>query len=128
VHRKLHQRRGPVAIRQRQLLVPRRDNWAAHAGDAGARHALREYAEYLAAGIASIVHLLDPELLIVAGGIAQENKILLADLDELLPRMLMAAKIRRLRILASQLGYYGAVYGARAIGRALLAEKMRDER
>lgn len=97
----------------------------AHAGAATARSALREYAEYLAVGIASIVHLLDPELLILAGGIAQENKILLADLDELLPRMIMAVKMRRLRILSSQLGYYGAVYGAGVIGRATLVEKMR---
>ncbi|HMJ60693.1 MAG TPA: ROK family protein, partial [Bryobacteraceae bacterium] len=97
----------------------------AHAGAATARGALREYAEYLAVGIASIVHLLDPELLILAGGIAQENKILLADLDELLPRMIMAVKMRRLRILSSQLGYYGPVYGAGAIARTALVEKMR---
>jgi predicted NBD/HSP70 family sugar kinase len=62
---------------------------------------------------------LDPELLILAGGIAQENKILLADLDELLPGMIMAAKLRRLQILSSQLGYYGAVYGAGAVARAI---------
>jgi predicted NBD/HSP70 family sugar kinase len=99
---------------------------AAHGGDAAARSALREYAEYLAIGIASIVHLLDPELLILAGGIAQENKILLADLDELLPRRIMAVKMRHLRIIASQLGYYGAVYGAGAIARAVLAERMRE--
>jgi predicted NBD/HSP70 family sugar kinase len=68
-------------------------------------------------GTASIVHLLEPELLILAGGILQENKILLADLDEFLPRMIMAVKLR-LRILASRLGYYGAVYGAGAIARA----------
>jgi N-acetylmannosamine-6-phosphate 2-epimerase/N-acetylmannosamine kinase len=92
---------------------------AAHAGAAPARSALREYAEYLALGIASIIHLLDPELLILAGGIAQENKILLADLDELLPGMIMAAKMRRLQILSSQLGYYGAVYGAGAAARAI---------
>ncbi len=91
----------------------------AHAGAATARSALREYAEYLALGIASIVHLLDPELFILAGGIAQDNKILLADLDELLPVMIMAAKMRRLRIVSSQLGYYGAVYGAGAIARSV---------
>jgi glucokinase len=96
---------------------------AAHAGDAKARGALREYAEHLAVGIASIVHLLDPELVILAGGIAQENKILLADLHELLPQLIMAAKMRRLRIVASQLGYYGAVFGAGSIARATLADK-----
>ena len=42
---------------------------AARAGGETARRALRRYAEYLAIGIASIVHLLDPELVILAGGI-----------------------------------------------------------
>jgi N-acetylmannosamine-6-phosphate 2-epimerase / N-acetylmannosamine kinase len=93
---------------------------AAREGSGTARRALREYAEYLAMGMASIVHLLDPELFIVAGGIAQENEILMADLNELLPRLIMAAKMRRLRICASRLGYYGAVYGAGAVAREKL--------
>jgi hypothetical protein len=62
----------------------------------------------------------------MAGGIAQDNKILLADLHELLPHTIMAAKIRGLRILTSELGYYGAVYGAGAIARTMLAEKIRE--
>jgi glucokinase-like ROK family protein len=93
---------------------------AAREGSATARRALREYAEYLAIGMASIVHLLDPELFIVAGGIAQENEILMADLNELLPRLVMAAQMRRLRICVSRLGYYGAVYGAGAVAREKL--------
>jgi len=90
---------------------------AARGGEGVARSALREYSEYLAIGIASIVNLLDPELFILAGGIAQENEVLLAHLDELLPRLIMASKIRRLRICASRLGNYGAVYGAGAVAR-----------
>jgi predicted NBD/HSP70 family sugar kinase len=64
--------------------------------------------------------LLDPELFILAGGIAQKNEILLADLRELLPHMIMPVKIRHLRICPSQLGYYGAVYGAGAVAREKL--------
>jgi glucokinase len=94
----------------------------ARAGDRAARLALKTYAENLAIGIASIVHMLDPELLILAGGIAQENEMLLADLEELLSRVMMAGNMRTLRICASQLGYYGVVYGAGAVAR----EKLRS--
>jgi N-acetylmannosamine-6-phosphate 2-epimerase / N-acetylmannosamine kinase len=93
---------------------------AAHAGAPIARSALKEYADYLAVGIASIVNLLDPEVLILAGGIARQNEILLKDLNTLLPQLIMAAKMRRLRIFPSQLGYYGAVFGAGVIAREKL--------
>ena len=93
---------------------------AARGGAETARNALREYAGYLAIGMASIVHLLDPEVFILAGGIAQDNDILLENLNELLPRFVMAAKMRRLRICVSQLGYYGGVYGAGVVAREKL--------
>jgi N-acetylmannosamine-6-phosphate 2-epimerase / N-acetylmannosamine kinase len=92
----------------------------ARAGSGAARNALKEYAKYLAIGIASIVHLLDPELFILAGGIAEENDILLADLNELLPQTILAGKMRRFRLCASGLGYYGAIYGAGAVAREKL--------
>ncbi|HEY3456597.1 MAG TPA: putative N-acetylmannosamine-6-phosphate 2-epimerase [Bryobacteraceae bacterium] len=95
---------------------------AVRAGAGTALQALREYAEYLAMGMASIVHLLDPEVFILAGGIAQDNDILLDNLNELLPRFVMAAKMRRLRVCASRLGYYGGVYGAGMVAR----EKLRQ--
>ena len=90
---------------------------AARASTGTARNALREYVEYLAIGIASIVHLLDPAVVILAGGITQENDFLLRDLDELLPGVVMAMKMRRLRVCVSRLGRYGAVYGAGVLAR-----------
>jgi len=38
--------------------------------------------------------------------------MLLGDLNELLTGLVMAAKMRRLRVWASRLGYCGGVYGA----------------
>jgi glucokinase-like ROK family protein len=93
---------------------------AARAGAHDARSALKKYAEYLAVGIASMVHMLDPELLILAGGIAEENEILLGDLHEILPQLLLAPQMRRLHVCKSQLGYYGAVYGAGVLARERL--------
>ena len=44
---------------------------AGNQGDPTAREALRTYAGWLASGISAIVHTLDPEAMILAGGIAQ---------------------------------------------------------
>jgi glucokinase len=88
---------------------------AANAGDGPARIALREYAHYLARGCTSIVHLLDPEMLIFSGGLAQDNPQLLADVTDELSRQVMAWELRGLKIEASALGYYGGVLGAAAL-------------
>lgn len=90
---------------------------AAREGNPKARAALRMYARYLATGAASIVQLLDPELLVLAGGVAQDNPFLLPDLEaELTARITVPAQ-RRLSLRISQLGYYAGVYGAAAITR-----------
>jgi predicted NBD/HSP70 family sugar kinase/putative N-acetylmannosamine-6-phosphate epimerase len=95
---------------------------AANAGDAPAGTALREYARYLARGCASIIHLLDPEMIVFSGGLAQDNPQLLADLSDELSRHVMAWDLRGLKIEASTLGYYGGVLGAAALAFDALAE------
>ena len=95
---------------------------AANTGDGPAGIALREYARHLARGCALIVYLLDPEMIILSGGLAQDNPQLLADVTDELSRRVMAWELRRLKIEASTLGYYGGVLGAAALALDALAE------
>jgi putative N-acetylmannosamine-6-phosphate epimerase/predicted NBD/HSP70 family sugar kinase len=95
---------------------------AANGGDARARAAILLYARHLAFGAASIVHLLDPEMLVVAGGIAQNNPLLLAALQSELSARLTVPDLRKLRVAVSSLGYYAGVYGAAAVAREGLAD------
>jgi predicted NBD/HSP70 family sugar kinase/putative N-acetylmannosamine-6-phosphate epimerase len=90
---------------------------AAREGNPKARAALRTYAKYLATGAASIVQLLDPELLVLAGGVAQDNPFLLPDLESELVSRITVPTQRRLSLRISELGYYAGVYGAAAITR-----------
>jgi len=55
------------------LLLRRRTNSSGAAGDAKARGALREYAAHLPSDRIDR-HLLDPNFVILGGGIAQETK------------------------------------------------------
>ena len=91
---------------------------AANAGNPTARSAIQTLAEYLAMGCASIIHLLDPELLILSGGLAQNNPILLDALIERLAKRVAVWDQRKLRVQVSSLGYCGGVLGAAAVALA----------
>jgi N-acetylmannosamine-6-phosphate 2-epimerase/N-acetylmannosamine kinase len=95
---------------------------AANAGDSQARGAIVTLAQYLAIGCASLVHLLDPDLLILAGGLVQNNPLLLSALAENMAQRTTVWAQRNLRMVASSLGYSAGVLGAAAVAAAALTE------
>ena len=95
---------------------------AANAGDGVAIQAIHTYARYLAMGCATIVNLLDPELLILAGGLAQNNPLLLSELTQELSKRVRVWQQRKLRAEFSSLGYSAGVLGAAAVASARLAD------
>lgn len=87
----------------------------ARGGDAGARGALKTYAGYLGRGLAGLIHVLDPELIVLSGGLAEGNRMLLADLEEELGRLVIGWGQRRVRLAMSEIASYGGVIGAAAV-------------
>ncbi len=87
---------------------------AASAGEEPARQAIREQARHLAAGLAPVVHLLDPERIILSGGLTQENPLLFRELESALAARVTVWPQRRLSLMPSPLGYHGGVLGAAA--------------
>ena len=77
--------------------------------------AIGELASHLAAGCAILVHLLDPQAIILAGGVVQGNPLLITRLREKLAGLVSVWGRRNLRVLASTLGYHAGVLGAAAI-------------
>lgn len=96
---------------------------AANAGDPSAQCAMKALARYLAIGCASIVNLLDPELLILAGGLAQDNPLLLNLLTAELANRVTIWPQRNLRVIASDLGYSAGVLGAAAVAARAWADQ-----
>jgi glucokinase-like ROK family protein len=88
---------------------------AANHGNSNALNAVAVLASYLARGCAILVQLLDPEAIILAGGLAQKNQMLINVLRDELSQLVSVCEARRLSIMASRLGYYGGVLGAAAI-------------
>ena len=88
---------------------------AANSGDSTAQGAIRVLAGYLAIGCASLVNLLDPEMLILGGGLAQNNPLLISALTEELAKRVTAWPQRQLQVQVSALGYSAGVLGAAAV-------------
>ena len=88
---------------------------AANAGEKHAVEAIRVLGRHLARGIATLIALLDPQALILGGGLTESNPLLFSVLNEELPQFLRPWETRRLQILPSQLGYHGGVVGAAAL-------------
>ena len=85
---------------------------AAHKGDVIADRAIHTLANHLATGTASIIHILDPEMIILSGGVAENNSILLEYLrSELQTRVSVWAQ-RNIQIEISRMGYFSGVLGA----------------
>ena len=85
---------------------------AFEAGDTLARQIWLRSIHCLAAGITSMINLLDPEAIILGGGIAAAGSSLFQPLQEKLNTMEWQVGSHRVRILPAQLGEYAGAMGA----------------
>lgn len=93
---------------------------SAKEGNVRAIHAIEILAARLAAGCSLLIQLLDPEALILAGGLAQDNPRLITGLERELSRRVPVWEQRQLKILTSSVGYHAGVLGAAALPLELL--------
>jgi glucokinase len=68
---------GPAVARRAGMESAEAVVAAARAGDAGALKALRETADFLALGIAGLIAMLDPEMVVLGGGLMQAGDLVL---------------------------------------------------
>ncbi|MGB7070765.1 MAG: ROK family protein [Pyrinomonadaceae bacterium] len=88
---------------------------AANGLDRTAIRAIETLARHLAEGCAGPIGLLDPSLLLLSGGLTQNNPLLLASLKEELETRLLAKDVRKLRVEFSTQQYLGGISGAAAV-------------
>jgi len=91
---------------------------AANAGNPTAAGAVNTLAKYLGMGCTAIIDLLDPEMLIVAGGLAQDNALLIRSLTQELGKRVTVWHKRHLQVQATTLGYWAGLLGAAAVASA----------
>ena len=92
---------------------------AARNGDAVALAAFNTTAQWLGAGIASLSVILDPETVVIGGGVVDAGDILLAPTREALNRyMPFAGKHPNAEIIAAQLGNEAGLVGVADLARS----------
>lgn len=103
----------PDAVRGEHVVA------AATAGDAEAAAVLGEFAWWLGLGLANLANILDPEIIVIGGGLATLGELLLeptrAAFAELVER---GSERTGLRLVTAELGEYGGAIGAAANGLA----------
>jgi len=95
---------------------------AAARGDADARAILVQYAENVAVGLAGLANILDPECIVIAGGLVELGPLLFGPLREAFGRHVEGVNYRPpIAIVPAQLGERAGAVGAAVLARSLLA-------
>ncbi len=88
---------------------------AARQGDAAAKRIVSNYIRSLGEGIANIVNLLRPQVIIVGGGVSNEGEALLQPVREFVYKNILASnEYAPLEIVRASLGNDAGMYGAAA--------------
>ena len=112
----LAQQRGLSADRNGQDITGEVLVELARSGDAAALEVWAEFAEWLARGLANLADVLDPELVVIGGGLVSVSDLYLERTRELFVREVLGGRSRRrTRIEPAQSGP-----SAGAVGAALL--------
>ena len=94
---------------------------SASAGEADGMAIIDAYARDVAVGLVGLANILDPEVIVISGGLVDLGEFLLAPLRRSFAHHLEGAKFRpEVPIVASELGMRAGVIGAAAMARELV--------
>jgi glucokinase len=127
--RKLAGSGGPAGARLAELALERGelDGQAVHQalieGDAGAMGLAREAGEHLGAALSSIIAVLDPEAIVIGGGLSEAGDLILDPIRDAFSRNFPARGYRpEAQIVAAQFSNQAGVLGAADLARQTLAK------
>ena len=109
--------KGGKATKYREMagsnpITPYIVSEAAKAGDPVAKRIFTIIGEYLGIGLAGVVNLLNPEKIIIGGGVADAGEILINPLVETLKKRAMKIAGDTVQVVPAQLGNTAGVIGA----------------
>jgi len=93
---------------------------AASQGDAEALHIVREAAAWLARGLLTVIRILNPDKIILGGGLTLAGRVLLDPLHQCLTELASPTIGYSTEVVIAELGTYSALYGAAAMAIDLL--------
>ena len=87
----------------------------AREGNEVVKDIVEEAIEYLGIGIATVINILNPEMIVLVGGLANEGDKLLNPLKKIIYKRAMSSHLTDLKIVFGKLGDYAGVIGAAAL-------------
>jgi glucokinase len=112
---------GPALARRLGAASAEEVAGAARRGDAAAQRAVKETVEWLAMGIANLISALNPQVVVLGGGLMQASDLFLEPVRRAVRRWAQPTAVQQCRIEATQLGEDAALFGAARL--ALLGEE-----
>ncbi|HUW41685.1 MAG TPA: ROK family protein [Rectinemataceae bacterium] len=106
---------GKLAALPRELVDARAIAELARAGDALCLEVVERMGAMLARGLAAVASVLDPEAIVIGGGVAASLDILLPVIAKTAPDFMLSGRERGLRVQPSSLGCDAALVGAAAL-------------
>ncbi|WP_319559328.1 ROK family transcriptional regulator [Marispirochaeta sp.] len=88
---------------------------AAHKGDPLAKQIIQEAGHYLGMGILSMISFINPEMVVLGGGVTKSGDLLLDGIKQTVNSHSISKRIKLPQILISELGDNSSVIGAAAI-------------
>ena len=103
---------GPALARRARAQSAEEVVAAARRGDREANQAITETAEYLAMGVANIVSMLNPEMIVLGGGLMQAGDLFLESITNRMTTWAQPIAARQVRIELTKLGEDAGLFGA----------------
>jgi glucokinase len=96
---------------------------AASQGDPEALHIVQDAARWLARGLLTVIRILDPDRIILGGGLTLAGQILLVPLHQSLKELASPTIGYSTEIVTAELGLYSPLYGAAAMALDLMSRQ-----
>ncbi|NLP45806.1 MAG: ROK family glucokinase [Epulopiscium sp.] len=90
---------------------------AAQQGDKIAQEVINQYIHYLAVGIVNIINVLQPEVIVVGGGVSAQGENLLVPLRKEVERQIYGSDKIKTKIVAAELGNDAGIIGAAMLSK-----------
>ncbi|MFQ6136876.1 MAG: ROK family protein [Candidatus Hydrothermarchaeales archaeon] len=96
---------------------------AARRGDALSRDVFTEVGGILGIGLANIINILDPELIIIGGGVAEAGELILGPARKTVSELALVHQARDVKIVLAELGVMAGAIGAATLAMEELRQR-----
>ncbi len=97
---------------------------AANHGDAEAKHILSEAMNYLGIGMATLVNLFNPQLIVIGGGVTNIGEMLFGPVRRAIDHRTFPTSAQAVRVVRAELGDNAGVLGAVAVALVQMEREM----